>query len=67
MFIFAGNTLLRSSTRVPLRIVARTNYVNVNRDHEFDNVSWEAMTEQAISYAFVTELCRGNYYASKLL
>lgn len=58
--IRVGNTVLRSSTRVPFTIAARTNYINVNRDHEFDNISWEAMTQQAISYAFVTELCRGG-------
>ncbi|XP_025406919.1 NADH-ubiquinone oxidoreductase subunit 8 [Sipha flava] len=55
----ASNTLLRSSTRVPLRVVARTNYVNVNRDAEFENLSWGAMTDQAISYAFLTEIYRG--------
>jgi NADH dehydrogenase (ubiquinone) Fe-S protein 8 len=55
----AGNTVLRSSLWVPLRIAARTNYVNVNRDHEFDDISWGAMSDQAISYAFVSEMCRG--------
>jgi len=67
LFIIAGNTVLRSSTWVPLRLATRTNYVNVNRDHEFDNLSWGALTDQAISYAFVTELCRGNYKAYRLL
>lgn len=52
---------MRSTTRVPLRLATRTNYVNVNRDDEFENLSWGAMTDQAISYAFLTEICRGNY------
>lgn len=55
----SGKTVLRSSTWVPLRVAARTNYVNVNRDHEFEDLSWGAMTDQAISFAFMTEICRG--------
>lgn len=58
--VVTGNTVLRSSTRVPLRLASQINYINVNRDSEFENISWGAMTDQAISYAFVTELCRGN-------
>lgn len=52
---------MRSTTRVPLRLATRTNYINVNRDNEFENLSWKAMSDQAISYAFLTEICRGNY------
>lgn len=59
-FIIIGNTVLRSSTWVPLRLAARTNYVNVNRDNEFENLSWGTLTDQAISYAFLIELWRGN-------
>lgn len=59
-FIIIGNTILRSSTWVPLRLAARTNYVNVNRDNEFENLSWGTLTDQAISYAFLIELWRGN-------
>jgi len=59
----AGNTVLRSTTRVPLRLAARTNYVNVNRDGEFENLSWAAMSDQAISYAFLLEICRGSTVA----
>lgn len=60
---FVGSTVLRASTAVPMRLVSRTkgSYVNVNRDNEFEDVSWEAMTDQALSYAFVSELCRGNF------
>jgi hypothetical protein len=47
-------------------VVARTNYVNVNRDAEFENLSWGAMTDQAISYAFLTEIYRGNYKLLKI-
>jgi len=65
--IVAGNTVLRSSTWVPLRLATRTNYINVNRDHEFEDLSWDAMTNQALSYAFITEICRGNYKAYRLL
>lgn len=58
--VVTGNAVLRSSTRVPVRLASQIKYVNVNRDNEFENISWGAMTDQAISYAFVTELCRGN-------
>ncbi|VVC32127.1 Hypothetical protein CINCED_3A015119 [Cinara cedri] len=59
----ASNAVLRSSTLVPLRLSARTNYINVNRDDEFENLSWGRMTDQAISYAFMTEICRGSAVA----
>ncbi|XP_026812796.1 NADH-ubiquinone oxidoreductase subunit 8 [Rhopalosiphum maidis] len=55
----AGNTVLRSTIRVPFRSASQINYINVNRDDEFENLSWSAMSDQAISYAFVSELCRG--------
>lgn len=58
--IFTGNTVLRSTIRVPFRSASQINYINVNRDDEFENLSWSAMSDQAISYAFVSELCRGN-------
>lgn len=58
--IFTGNIVLRSTIRVPSRLASQIKYVNVNRDDEFENLSWSAMSDQAISYAFVSELCRGN-------
>lgn len=67
ILMILGKTVLRSSTWVPLRLASRTNYVNVNRDHEFENLSWGAMSDQAISFAFMTEICRGIYYKPKLL
>lgn len=57
-----GKTVLQSSIRLPLRTASRTKYFNVNRDHEFEDLSWGGMTDQAISFAFMTEIYRGIYF-----
>ncbi|XP_050434402.1 NADH-ubiquinone oxidoreductase subunit 8 [Adelges cooleyi] len=54
-----GKPVLRSSSWLPMKVISRTNYVNVNRDEEFEDVSWDSLTDQAVSYAFTTELFRG--------
>ncbi|XP_050543433.1 NADH-ubiquinone oxidoreductase subunit 8 [Daktulosphaira vitifoliae] len=54
-----GKPVVRSSAWLPLKLASRTNYVNVNRDDEFEDVSWSKLSDEAISYAFTTELFRG--------